>query len=89
MGSGDAVKIARELKMGTKELQKVNKKKKKNKKENERIADEIRKRGIQNPSREDIQKYQMWEMLSKDETNFTQKREENGKLKCCQIIWQH
>ena len=86
---GDAVEIARDLKMGTKELQKVNNNQAKNKKENERIADEIRKRGIQNPSREDIQKYQMWEMLSKDETNFTQKREENGKLKCCQIIWQH
>ena len=85
-----AVEIARDLKMGTKELSKVSSNQAKNKKENERIIAEIQKKAeIQNPSREDIQKYKMWEMLSKDETNFTQKREENGKLKCCQIIWQH
>ena len=64
-----AVEIARDLKMGTKELSKVSSNQAKNKKENERIIAEIQKEaGIQNPSREDIQKYKMWEMLSKDKT---------------------
>ena len=64
-----AVEIARDLKMGTEELKKLNKQQEKNKKENDRIVAEIQKRvGIENPSREDIQKYKMWEMLSKDET---------------------
>ncbi|GEM_PF-123027 len=64
-----AVEIARDLKMGTKELSKVNKQQEKNKKENDRIVAEIQKRvGIKNPSREDIQKYKMWEMLATDET---------------------
>lgn len=64
-----AVEIARDLKMGTKELSKLNSNQAKNKKENERIIAEIQKKvSIENPSREDIQKYKMWEMLSKDET---------------------
>ena len=71
-------------------MSKLNSNQTKNQNENKRIIAEIQKKVmIENPSREDIQKYKMWEMLSKDETNFTQKREENGKLKCCQIIWQH
>ena len=61
-----AVEIARDLKMGTEELAKANKQQTKNKNENDRIAEEIRKLGIQKPSREDILKYKLWEMLSKD-----------------------
>ena len=64
-----AVEVARDLKMGTNELSKVNKQQEKNKKENERIIAEIQKEAeIQNPSIEDIQKYKMWEMLSNDDT---------------------
>jgi len=64
-----AVEIARDLKMGTKELSKLNSNQTKNQNENKRIIAEIQKKvSIENPSREDIQKYKMWEMLSKDET---------------------
>lgn len=63
---GVAVEIARDLKMGTEELSKANKQQTKNKNENDRIAEEIRKLGIQKLSREDILKYKLWEMLSKD-----------------------
>ena len=68
-GKPDAVSIelARELKVGTKGLSDINSEQTKNKKDNDRIKNELITNGLFNNdiniSKEDIQKYKLWERL--------------------------
>lgn len=59
-----AIELARDLKVGTKGLKEINAEQAKNTKENERIIKKLIEANCLNPTKEDIQKYKLWEMLN-------------------------
>lgn len=63
------VEVGRDLRAGTEELRKIDKQQNNNKKKNEEIKSVLAEIGIMNPSREDFQKYKLWEALAKEPQN--------------------
>ena len=60
------VEMGRDLRSGAEDLKKIDKLQSENKKKNDKIAAELASIGILNPSREDFQKYKLWEALAKE-----------------------
>lgn len=58
------IEMGRDVRAGAQERSKIESQQAKNKKENDKIRDELAGIGITNPSREDFQKYKLWEALA-------------------------
>lgn len=63
------IEMGRDVRSGAKDLSDMIATQNKNKKENDKIADELASIGILHPSREDFQKYKLWERLAKEPQN--------------------
>jgi CRISPR-associated endonuclease Csn1 len=63
------VEMGRDLRSGAEELKEIDKQQSANKKKNDKIREDLENIGIANPSREDFQKYKLWEALAKDPTD--------------------
>lgn len=63
------IEIGRDVRSGAKDLSDMVATQNKNKKDNDRIVEELASIGILRPSREDFQKYKLWERLAKEPQN--------------------